>query len=299
MFTKRFFTILGTIIISFLVAILQSYLHRFRTDYYVYVGTFIIYFVFGFYITQYKKSLLFNFLFTLPNLVIILFFGIILQFSILRIWELLPDILIILLGFLNGQLISINFKNKKVILICSIFCLLFYAFVANPLLRYHNTTISNKIISKEFKVENRIFFCDNEFSKQFSRNLKCKIILLDFGFIGCTPCKQKENSLMKLTNFFRADTNILIYKIINGRIDKKIDFDDYIKKQKSNKLNYLFDENGILCENYQINSYPYELILNNGKVEKISSGFSKDIELIYFNSTRSYLQTLKKLNEKN
>jgi peroxiredoxin len=97
-----------------------------------------------------------------------------------------------------------------------------------------------------------------------------KIIVLNFWFIACPPCRQEIPELNSLVEKFKANEDVLFVSIA---LDKKGDLEDFLQKSP---FNYKVIDNGrFLADKYGVRSYPTHVIIDTrGKVEFHTSGLA-------------------------
>jgi thiol-disulfide isomerase/thioredoxin len=103
--------------------------------------------------------------------------------------------------------------------------------------------------------------------------IKNKVVLLDFYFTSCLPCKQKEKKLYELSRYFNKK-DVLIIKIDNGSFDS---FDRFNEEQKQNYIASFYDVNGNLSKYLDIHQFPSELLFSKqGETISYTIGFIDD-----------------------
>jgi thiol-disulfide isomerase/thioredoxin len=105
-------------------------------------------------------------------------------------------------------------------------------------------------------------------NKVNTKSLAGKIIVLNFWFINCPPCRMEMPELNKLSDTYRSDSSIVFLAIA---LDKKYDLEQFLK---SSRFGYTIIDNGrFICDQYHINSYPTNVIVDQkGKVYFHSTG---------------------------
>jgi thiol-disulfide isomerase/thioredoxin len=103
-----------------------------------------------------------------------------------------------------------------------------------------------------------------------TKSLGGKIIVLNFWFINCPPCRMEMPELSKLSDTYKLDSSIVFLAIA---LDKKYDIEQFLN---GSSFGYTIIDNGrFITDQYHISSYPTNVIIDqNGKVYFHSSGLS-------------------------
>ena len=103
-----------------------------------------------------------------------------------------------------------------------------------------------------------------------TKNLAGRIIVLNFWFINCPPCRMEIPELSKLSATYKSDSSIVFLAIA---LDKKYDLEQFLD---GSGFGYTIIDNGrFITDQYRINSYPTNVIVDqNGKVYFHSSGLN-------------------------
>ena len=111
---------------------------------------------------------------------------------------------------------------------------------------------------------------DIDGNKINTKNLAGKIIVLNFWFINCPPCRMEMPELSKLADTYRSDSSVVFLAIA---LDKKNDLEEFLK---GGRFGYTIIDNGrFITEQYRINGYPTNVIVDqNGKVFFHSTGLN-------------------------
>ena len=167
--------------------------------------------------------------------------------------------------------------------------------------KYHTAVQShffvNESIDKAGFEKLKVEGMDGE-NYQLNHLINNKVALIDFSFIECAPCRAKEPSLDSLTNYFKNDTNVVILRIVDGKISSKANFIKY-NTEVAPLFKEYYDSAGIVSSFFlKDNSYPTDFIVYKGKkIMSTSQGFStnKSQNNSYSNG---YIQIIKKeINE--
>jgi len=102
------------------------------------------------------------------------------------------------------------------------------------------------------------------------KNLKGKVIVLNFWFINCAPCRSEIPLLNALVDSFKTNDKVVFVAVA---LDDKLSIIDFLNK---NPFNYTIIDNGrFIANRYAINLYPTHLIVDpEGKVYFHASGLA-------------------------
>ena len=95
-----------------------------------------------------------------------------------------------------------------------------------------------------------------------TKDLKGKIIVLNFWFINCPPCQKEMPDLNLLAESFRPDSSVIFIAVA---LDPKNDLKDFLR---SHPFGYqVVDDGRYITDQYRINTYPTNMIIDPaGKV---------------------------------
>ena len=97
-----------------------------------------------------------------------------------------------------------------------------------------------------------------------------KIIVLNFWFIDCPPCRAEMPDLNELVEKYKGNDSV---KFIAIALDLKSDIKDFLKRSPFNYT--IIDDGKYIADKYGIKSYPTHVIINQeGKVYFHSSGLA-------------------------
>lgn len=95
-----------------------------------------------------------------------------------------------------------------------------------------------------------------------TKQLIGKVLVLNFWFIKCPPCKYERPYLNKMVDDYKADSNVVFISIA---IDRKEQLEPYLKENEF-KYSVIHDGNK-LAKSYDIAGYPTQLIIDKeGKI---------------------------------
>jgi thiol-disulfide isomerase/thioredoxin len=95
-----------------------------------------------------------------------------------------------------------------------------------------------------------------------TKQLKGKVLVINFWFITCPPCKYERPYLNKIVDDYKADSNVVFISIA---LDRKEQLEPYLKQ---NEFKYSVIPDGKkLASSYDITGYPTQLIVDKeGKI---------------------------------
>lgn len=95
------------------------------------------------------------------------------------------------------------------------------------------------------------------------KDAKDKIIVINFWFINCPPCKQEIPELNKLQAKFKDSTNVLFLAIA---LDEKYDLKEFLK---TTPFNYNIVDNGrFYAEKHKVTGYPTHVVIGKDGLVK-------------------------------
>jgi thiol-disulfide isomerase/thioredoxin len=105
--------------------------------------------------------------------------------------------------------------------------------------------------------------------------LRGKVVLLQFGFVGCVFCRKMDPYLLKWHERF-ASQGLTIIEVDDGKIDKLEKVRDWVARDKIPYPVY-YDANGAMTRQYGISSYPASFLIGrDGKVVWEGGGWGGD-----------------------
>jgi thiol-disulfide isomerase/thioredoxin len=130
--------------------------------------------------------------------------------------------------------------------------------------------------SKFFTMGEKIasFTADAIDGKSFKlKKLEGKIVVLNFWFIGCPPCRQEIPELTKLAAAYANDPDVVF---ISFGLDDRYDIKNFVKTTPFGY--HIVDNGGMYANLYHINLYPTNVVLDKeGKVRFHSSGYTMNL----------------------
>ncbi len=127
--------------------------------------------------------------------------------------------------------------------------------------------------SESFKTGKEFSFFKTADIKNNKINLKeekGKIIVLNFWFINCPPCRMEIPALNELVETYKGNDSV---KFIGIALDAKSDLQEFLK---TSPFKYTIVDNGrYLADRYSIHSFPTHVIINQqGKVYFHTTGLA-------------------------
>lgn len=107
------------------------------------------------------------------------------------------------------------------------------------------------------------------------KDLRGKVVVLNFWFIGCPACMQEIPELNKLVDEYKDNTNVVFLAVA---LDSRYDLKKFLKQTE---FKYdIIDDGGYIAGGYKIGLYPTSVILNKaGKVAFHTVGFAMNSPL--------------------
>lgn len=101
------------------------------------------------------------------------------------------------------------------------------------------------------------------------KELEGKVVVLNFWFIKCAPCRDEMPELNKIAKAYENNPNVIFIAIA---LDQKDDIKDFLK---TNPFTYhIVDDGKEFADKYEIKSYPTNIVLDKeGKVKFHSTGY--------------------------
>lgn len=135
-----------------------------------------------------------------------------------------------------------------------------------------NEKLPRPMESRFFKTGGKTFsFTEKDMQgTRFSlKELKGKIIVLNFWFINCPPCRMEIPQLNELVETYKENPDVVFIAV---SLDDKYDITDFLK---NNPFKYhIIDGGRYIASRYGINAYPTHVVLDKeGKVLFHTSGF--------------------------
>jgi thiol-disulfide isomerase/thioredoxin len=101
------------------------------------------------------------------------------------------------------------------------------------------------------------------------KELQGKIVVLNFWFINCPPCRQEIPHLNDMVESYKDNKDVVFIAVA---LDEKYDLEQFLKTMPYNYN--IIDKGRYIAQQYGINAYPTHVILDKqGKVIFHTSGF--------------------------
>ncbi len=102
------------------------------------------------------------------------------------------------------------------------------------------------------------------------KHLKGKVVVMNFWFINCAPCRQEMPELNKVVEEYKNDSSVVFLSFC---LDEKSSIQHFLA---SNPFNYKIVDNArYIAEQYKVSSYPTHVVLDKeGKVQYHTSGLA-------------------------
>ncbi|MFN3849528.1 MAG: TlpA family protein disulfide reductase [Spirosomataceae bacterium] len=130
-------------------------------------------------------------------------------------------------------------------------------FFPNSNFEIANNSLNDKtlVLAKNFILTN----LENEVIN--SKDLKGKVIILDFWATWCAPCLASFPEIEKVVKYYQSDENIVFLFINTSDKKSSSELKDFMKKKKYN-FNVLIDEKNIVAKEFEVNSLPTKIIID-------------------------------------
>ncbi|MDB5209631.1 MAG: TlpA family protein disulfide reductase [Sediminibacterium sp.] len=101
------------------------------------------------------------------------------------------------------------------------------------------------------------------------KELAGKVVVLNFWFINCPPCRQEIPHLNEMVESYKGNNDVVFIAVA---LDQKYELEEFLK---TTPYNYnIIDKGRYIADQYGINLYPTHVVLNKqGKVIFHTSGF--------------------------
>ena len=291
---KKTLDIIIVILISISLFVLASAFKAFQINSIVPIASSLLYFLFGLAIQRYYNK----------REIVLIFFGTTLFLScgilimpnmVLYIFLVIISILIVSNLFLGYYFTRLPYVIKYLSILSMVGIIIYTSFDYMP------KNIAKRSMTTYSNLYNQPFanFMSNVRLKDTSNNLvenyiqKDSIYLLEFFFKNCAPCRFKEKVLPLIASEFK-DKPFKIIFVDNSKLDSFETFTEGANK-KMYALNF-YDVDNILIKNLEIQSFPFEVILDKkGIIRHSYSGYNFDADSEYLKITTNKIKEL--LNE--
>lgn len=105
-----------------------------------------------------------------------------------------------------------------------------------------------------------------------TKDLKGKVLVINFWFINCPPCKMEIPELNELVENYKDNKDVVFIAI---GLDEKYEIKDFLKRLP---FNYnIIDRGTTLAESYKINAFPTHVVVDKeGKIKFHTMGLAKN-----------------------
>ncbi|WP_286841995.1 MULTISPECIES: TlpA family protein disulfide reductase [Sphingobacterium] len=171
---------------------------------------------------------------------------------------------ITILFFLAFAILIILPKNRMIMILVSSFIILFYSFGIYPKLIVRKEIVETSLSLNSITLHPFVSVQKDSVNIHLERP-----VLIDFMFTSCGPCLKKLTYLQAIKNL-----DLSIYVIVDGKIDSYTAFQDYytIHNQALQGINFLYDPDGRFTEQFNIDSYPTEILIRNRELIAMDKG---------------------------
>jgi len=254
----------------------------------------IVFYLAGYTVQHFEKRINFNaFLFLIISLGIGLIPALDVRGYIIN-WVI--EVCIALPAFFIGFSMALIRLRKKIIFLLSLViytCLV--SFIINPRIVY------NKMIALNSKKELygtpvSFKYIDKNGFSYTNKTFKNKVVLVEYWFVGCSPCYLKMRELKKLAEHYKDNKDFAIVTVDAGEIDSFENFKKEVGLLPSTMIN-TYDSASQTATFLKVSGYPTEFLIDrNGMIRDQFVGYGNDLKLVYLNKTIKKIDAL--LNEK-
>jgi thiol-disulfide isomerase/thioredoxin len=105
-----------------------------------------------------------------------------------------------------------------------------------------------------------------------TKDLKGKVIVLNFWFINCPPCKMEIPELNELVAAYKENKDVIFIAIA---LDEKYEIKEFLKRSP---FNYnIIDRGTSLASSYRVTSFPTHVVIDKeGKIKFHTMGLAKN-----------------------
>ena len=193
-----------------------------------------------------------------------------------------------IIGFYLGLNVLVRNKFFYIVLMLSIPLLLFVNLVFIPKIEYHKQI--DIFIPKLKQVDYSLLRTQTGDTIDH-RSLNGKVVLMDFYFQHCKPCREKFPTLEKLKSAFEGRNDVEIIGVYCDVDNSMQQLPSFIKRFKIT-ITTLIDKDLKLSKDLGINSFPVEVIINKkGEIVSTYWGFQLDA------SDKYYQERIKLIND--
>jgi thiol-disulfide isomerase/thioredoxin len=102
------------------------------------------------------------------------------------------------------------------------------------------------------------------------KDLVGKVVVLNFWFINCPPCRREMPELNELVELYKAEKDVVFLAVA---LDMRYDIQEFLK---TNPFNYNIIDNGrFIASKYAINLFPTHVVVDRqGKILFHTSGYA-------------------------
>ena len=171
--------------------------------------------------------------------------------------------------------------------------ILSYLFYSNK--SFENSTLS--VPSEQFENSDSIMRYSlrslND-STTFDLETSNKIIILDFWFVNCQPCRSLMPHFKELAESYNYDKNIVFLSLNDGSIDSYSKASQLINSLYTDKKPFYYDEKGNFTKFLGVTGHPQIMIINKkGKIAYRRRGFSIDDSSVFVKRMQDIIDEIK------
>jgi len=122
---------------------------------------------------------------------------------------------------------------------------------------------------------------------------KDKVVFLEFWFKNCQPCVKKMEIIERVRKTFLGNQEILFCTVNAGNIDSYDTFLSITGTEIYKGFLNIYDSAGLFAKQNSIESFPTDLIINNGKILRVFNGWENSMQNEYISETQKLLSQQK------
>lgn len=196
-----------------------------------------------------------------------------------------------LLGILSGFFLKDRIKFLIIFTFSIIFIVISDLYIRPFIIWQRREHNNEKYRNKNISLLDKKFLTINNTYIRLNDTLKTPAKLIELYFVGCAPCEEKYEVLKLLSNTYKK-SDFQIVLICDGTISSYSSFISHAKKNKFEKIAFLFDDSKILSNNKWIEGYPTEILLSGEKIKNVDSGFGEPIKEKWFKKEKSLINEI-------
>lgn len=179
-----------------------------------------------------------------------------------------------LLGTIAGIYLRRNIKIFAIAVIASLcFMIVSRLYIRDEIIWYmHN---KNKVVYGSMEITEEKFYTVDSNLIQLNDTLLSKPALIEFYFVGCSPCEEKYIELKKIHDMYAA-RGFKIIMICDGLASSFKSFKQHHSKNIYKEIIFLYSQKS-MSKKFRIEGFPTEYLTNGKEIVLASKGFGEPI----------------------